>query len=168
MTTAYKNNYGYGLGIDSLKNHRRISHSGGIPGFSSYLAYYPNDDLYVVAISNNDGNSSRVGNSLGSILFDLPVMIPYIPKEVKIDLSILDRYIGKYMATSPIELIKKEGKLFRHREAAPDVELKPESNTRFFYADGSDRFTEFETDKEGRVTKAWLISGGDKIEMKKL
>ncbi|MDZ4795538.1 MAG: serine hydrolase domain-containing protein, partial [Bacteroidota bacterium] len=30
MTTAYKNNYGYGLGIDSLKNHRRISHSGGI------------------------------------------------------------------------------------------------------------------------------------------
>ncbi|MDZ4807809.1 MAG: serine hydrolase [Bacteroidota bacterium] len=168
MTTAYKNNYGYGLGIDSLKNHRRISHSGGIPGFSSYLAYYPADDMYVVAISNNDGNSSGVGNSLASILFDLPVMIPYIPKEVKIDLSLLDRYTGKYMATSPIELIKKEGKLYRHREGAPDVELKPESNTRFFYADGSDRFIEFEKDKEGKVTKSWLITGGDKIEMKKL
>ena len=168
MTTAYKNNYGYGLGIDSLKNHKRISHNGGIPGFSSYLGYYPDDDVYIVAISNNDGNSTGVGNSLASILFDLPVLIPYIPKEVKIDLSLLDRYTGKYMATSPIELIKKEGKLYRHREGAPDVELKPESNTRFFYADDSDRFIEFETDKEGKVKKAWLITGGDKIEIKKL
>jgi hypothetical protein len=168
MTTAYKNNYGYGIGIDSLKNHKRISHNGGIPGFSSYLGYYPDDDVYIAAISNNDGNSTRIGTSLASIMFDLPVMTPYKPIEVKIDLSLLDHYTGKYMATGPIEIIKKEGKLYRHREGAPDVELKPESNTRFFYADESDRFVEFETDKTGNIIKAWFISGGDKIEMKKL
>jgi CubicO group peptidase (beta-lactamase class C family) len=167
MTTAYKNNYGYGIGIDSLKNHKRISHNGGIPGFSSYLGYYPDDDMYIVAISNNDGNSTRIGTSLASIMFDIPVMAPYKPIEVKIDVSLLDRYTGKYVATGPIEIIKKEGKLYRHRDGAPDVELKPESNTRFFYADESDRFIEFETDKTGNIIKAWFISGGDKIEMKK-
>jgi CubicO group peptidase (beta-lactamase class C family) len=37
MLTPYKDNYGYGIGIDSLKTHRRVSHNGGIPGFASYL-----------------------------------------------------------------------------------------------------------------------------------
>ena len=168
MTTPYMDKYGYGIGIDSLKTHSRISHSGGIPGFVSYLTFYPNDDVCVVAISNNSGNSSQLGVALASVMFDLPVQIPYTPKAVKIDTTILDKYLGKYMATGPIELIKKNGKLYRHRDGAPDIELKPESNTRFFYADDSDRFIEFEVDKAATVTKAWFIGNGDKIEMKKL
>ncbi len=167
MTTPYKDNYGYGLLIDSLKTHSRIWHNGGIPGFSSHLAYYPADEVTVVVISNNGSNSDNLGIALASIIFDLPVQIPYTPKEVKIDPAILDNYLGKFMATGPIELIKKEGKLYRHRDNGPDIELKPESKTRFFYADKSDRFIEFEIDKAGKMTKAWFIGNGDKIEMKK-
>ncbi|HEX8462557.1 MAG TPA: serine hydrolase domain-containing protein, partial [Segetibacter sp.] len=33
----YKQNYGYGVGIDSIFGKRRISHGGGIHGFVSYL-----------------------------------------------------------------------------------------------------------------------------------
>jgi CubicO group peptidase (beta-lactamase class C family) len=168
MMTPYMNNYGYGLGIDSLKTHKRVSHNGGIPGFVTHLAYYPADDVCVVAISNNGNNSDRVGISMASILFGLPVYTPYIPKEVKIDPAIMDRYLGKYMATNPIEIFKKDNKLYRRTESGPEIELKPESNTRFFYADGSDRFIEFETDKAGQPIKAWFLSGGEKIEMKKL
>ena len=167
MLTPYKENYGYGIGIDSLKTHKRVSHSGGIPGFTSYLSSFPDDDLSVAVISNNGSNSSSLGIALESIMFDLPVQVPYIPKEVKIDTAILDNYLGKYIATGPIELIKKNGKLYRHREGSPDIELKPESNTRFFYADASDRFIEFEIDKAGKMSKAWFIGNGDKIEMKK-
>jgi len=167
MMTAYKDNYGYGIGVDSLKTHRRVSHNGGIPGFSSYLAYFPNDDICVALISNNGSNATALGIALSSILFDLPVQKPYIPKEVKIDTAILDKYLGKYMATGPVELIKKGNKLYRHRDGSPDVELKPESTTRFFYADKSDRFIEFEIDKTGKMSKAWFIGTGDKIEMKK-
>ncbi len=166
MLRPYKNNYGYGIGIDSLKKHKRVSHNGGIPGFSSYLGYFPDDDICVVVISNNGSNSTSLGTSLSSIMFDQPVQIPYIPKEVKIDIAVLDNYVGKYMAGGPIELIKKDGKLYRHREGSPDIELKPESNTRFFYADGSSRFIEFEIDNAGKRTKAWFIGNGDKIEMK--
>jgi len=166
MLTPYMNQYGYGIGIDSLKKHPRISHNGGIPGFVTHLAYYPADDICVVVISNNGSNADKLGASLASILFDLPVQKPYIPKEVKIDSVLLDKYVGKYIATGPIELITKDGKLYRHRDGSPDIELKPESATRFFYADESDRFVEFEIDKKGKVTRSWFIGNGDKIEMK--
>jgi hypothetical protein len=167
MMTPYLGNYGYGLLIDSLKTHKRIWHNGGIPGFSTHLAYYPADDVYVTAISNNEMDADRVRFAMASIVFGLPVSKPYIPKEVKIDPSILDRYIGNYMATNPIEIFKRDNKLYRRVNTGPEIELKPESNTRFFYADGSDRFIEFETDKSGQPVKAWFLSGGEKIEMKR-
>ena len=167
MTTPYMDNYGYGIRIDSLKTHHRFTHNGGIPGFVSHLAFYPDDDICVAVISNNSGNSSQLGIALASIMFDQPVQKPYTPKEVKIDTAIFTKYLGKYIAAGPIELITKNGKLYRHRDGSPDIELKPESNTRFFYADKSDRFIEFEIDKAGRVIRAWFIGNGDKIEMKK-
>lgn len=167
MLTPYKENYGYGIGIDSLKTHKRVSHSGGIPGFASYLSYFPADDLCVAVISNNGSNSSSLGVALESIMFNLPVQVPYTPKEVKIDTGILDNYVGKYIATGPIELIKKDGKLYRHRDGSADIELKPESKTRFFYADNSGRFIEFEIDKTGKMIKGWFIGNGEKVEMKK-
>ncbi len=154
MITPYKNKYGYGIGIDSLTTHKRVSHSGGIPGFASYLGYFPDDDLCVVVISNNGSNSIKLGTALSSIMFNLPVQKSYTPKEAKIDAAILDMYVGKYIATVPIELIKKDNKLYRHRDGAPDIELKPESKTRFFYADDSDRFIEFEVDQSGKPVKA--------------
>ena len=166
MTAPYLGSYGYGIISDSLKTHKRIWHNGGIPGFSSHLAYYPMDDICIVVFSNTGANADKVGIALAAIMFDQAVQKPYIPVTVKIDPALLDNYIGKYMAAGPIELIKKDGKLYRHRDGSPDIELKPESTTRFFYADNSDRFIEFEVDKEGKVIKSWFI-GGDKVEMKK-
>ena len=43
-----------------------------------------------------------------------------------------------------------------------DIELKPESNTKFFYGDGTDRQIEFEIDAAGKVTKAWFLNTGQK------
>ena len=81
MTTPYMNHYGYGLGIDSLFKHRRIGHSGGIPGFVSYLGYFPDDDLYAIAISNDGVSAAKVAEGLATIFFNQPVFVPYIPKQ---------------------------------------------------------------------------------------
>lgn len=157
MFTAHMDGYGYGLIVDSLKGHRRISHNGAIPGFTSYVGYFPQDDITIVVLSNfmNAGsNATIVGDNLSAIMYNLFVQKPYVPKEVKIDPALLDKYAGKYFITSPVEFIVKNGKFYRHREGSPDIELKPESNTRFFYADKSDRFIEFEIDKAAKVSKA--------------
>ena len=43
---------GFGLGIGSLGEHVRIGHSGGINGFSTVMAHYPDSDLDIVILSN--------------------------------------------------------------------------------------------------------------------
>jgi hypothetical protein len=98
----------------------------------------------------------------------MPVEIPYIHKEVKIDPTLLDRYVGKYSAGLTLEIIKKDGKLYRHRDGTPDIELKPESATKFFYADDTDRQLEFEIDASGKVIKTWFFNSGQKGEIKKI
>jgi D-alanyl-D-alanine carboxypeptidase len=56
MTTpvgaAILRHYGFGLGVDSLAGHRRIAHGGGINGFLTHAAYYPDDSLVIVVLAN--------------------------------------------------------------------------------------------------------------------
>ena len=84
------------------------------------------------------------------------------------DPALIDRYVGKYSAFLTLTLIKKDGKLYRRRDGTPDIELKPESATKFFYGDGTDRQIDFELDNSGKVTKAWFINTGQKGELKKI
>ena len=168
MFTPGKSNYGYGIIIDSLENHLRIWHNGGIPGFSTNISRFVNDDICTVVFSNNETNTDFVAIAMADILFDVPVEVPYIHKEVKINPAILDRYIGKYSGGLTLVLIKKDNKLYRHREGVPDVELKPESETKFFYGDESDRVLEFEVDAAGKVSKVWFHNSGQKGELKKI
>jgi hypothetical protein len=67
-----------------------------------------------------------------------------------------------------LQFFKKDGKLYRHLNGVPDIQLIPESETKFFYGDGSDRQIEFEVDKNGKVVKTWFINNGMKGEMKKV
>lgn len=160
MTTPYLNKYGYGLRIDSFQNHKRIGHSGGIPGFVSYNVYYPTEDIQIVVLSNNSSNSSAIAEALAAILFDNEVIAPYKHVEIKMDSKDLTKYVGKYEFNgSLIELVIKNDKLYR-RVNLTDIELKPESIHKFFFADGSDRQLEFIVDKNNTITTAKLISYG--------
>lgn len=47
-------NYGFGLAMGTLAGHRAITHSGGIPGFSTVQLYLPDDSLQVVVFTNSD------------------------------------------------------------------------------------------------------------------
>jgi CubicO group peptidase (beta-lactamase class C family) len=52
--------YGYGLMISKLDGHRRIAHGGGINGFRTTLAHYPDDELVVTVLINADGNPGPI------------------------------------------------------------------------------------------------------------
>jgi hypothetical protein len=175
MLTPGKGDFGYGLLIDSFNNHLRTWQSGGLPGYLSVATHFINEDISIIILSNSQIVMSNtlpitviIADALAGILFDLPVEAPYIHKEVTIDQALLDRYIGKYRAGLTLEVIKKDGKLYRHREGSPDIELKPESPTKFFYADDSDRQLDFEVDGTGKVTKIWFINAGSRGEMSRI
>jgi hypothetical protein len=64
-----------------------------------------------------------------------------------------------------VVLVSRGRKLYRHRVGIPDMELKPESATKFFYADASDRQIEFVVDGNNKVVKAYLIANGVRPEL---
>lgn len=57
MTTpsgaAQARGYGFGLVVDTLAGRRRIHHGGGILGFTSANAYFPDDSLSVTVLTNS-------------------------------------------------------------------------------------------------------------------
>ena len=163
------NFYGFGVSVQpKSENGKIISHTGGWPGYATDITRMVDSNETIILLSNNGTSPGVLVAGLESILTGEPLLMPYEHKEVKIDPSIIDRYVGKYSAFMTLVFIKKDGKLYRHRDGTPDIELKPESDTKFFYADGTDRQIEFEVDQSGKVTKAWFINSGQKGELKKL
>ena len=45
MTTPSKNNYALGLGVRTVNGRKVIDHGGGIEGFNTHLAYYPDSKV---------------------------------------------------------------------------------------------------------------------------
>lgn len=166
MITPYFAKYGFGLGIDSLNLHKRVSHGGGIPGFISFVSYYPEDDLFIAVLSNNSSKSDGLATALASIFFEMPIEKAYLPKEVAIDPLLLKNYEGIFDYGVKIKLINKNGKLYQIDDNY-EIELKPESKNRFFYSDNSFRFIDFEIDGQGKVLRSWFIQDGRRTEMKK-
>jgi CubicO group peptidase (beta-lactamase class C family) len=52
MTSPFRNGYACGVHVGDFHGLNAIYHSGGIDGFSSYVAYFPDDKLTVIALSN--------------------------------------------------------------------------------------------------------------------
>jgi CubicO group peptidase (beta-lactamase class C family) len=160
--------YGYGVMVQPKSPRGKVvSHTGGWPGYATLLIRRTDIDETIIVLSNNETMNGNLRAGLESIVADEDLLMPYEHKEIKIDPALIDRYVGKYSAFLTLVLIKKDGKLYRHRDGTADIELRPESNTKFFYADGSDRQIEFEVDSNGKVTKAWFINTGQKGELKK-
>ncbi|MGB8701799.1 MAG: serine hydrolase domain-containing protein [Thermosynechococcaceae cyanobacterium] len=61
---------GYGWFIGREGDRPIVSHIGGIQGFSSSIARYPNDKVVIIVLGNReDGNSGDIGVQLAKIVF---------------------------------------------------------------------------------------------------
>lgn len=105
MTTptgpAAASHYGFGLQVDSLEKHPRISHGGGIHGFVSMVARYPADSLTVVVLVNSPpAPIGVIANNVARIMFGLPLegiappRVTLTPEQRKV-------YEGTYPLTLP-------------------------------------------------------------------
>ncbi len=139
MDTTSNRYYGYGvmLGKNEIGNY--VMHGGGWPGYHTMLFRYVDDDITIIVLSNNESNSTMLTGALAYIVENREVVAgAYKHIAISIDTSTLDRYVGKYIIPNvpnpaKMELTKKEGKLYYHFEkSTSDMELKPESTTKFF------------------------------------
>ena len=62
--------YGYGWIISEQSGHRVIEHSGGVNGFVSDLARYPDDQVTIIVLSNTDWEKpDQIGKDIASIVW---------------------------------------------------------------------------------------------------
>jgi CubicO group peptidase (beta-lactamase class C family) len=165
LDTALNTFYGYGVSTGSNELGDYIVHEGIWPGYRACLTRYVKSDITVVVLSNNESNAVGVSRALSFIMYNKDVIAPYRHIAIPIDTAKIKPFLGTYLTPAPVDIIFRDGKLYRHKPGTRDVELKQESATKFFYADLTDRQIEFQVDSVGYVIKTFLISNGVKTEL---
>ena len=164
FTSHNSENWGYGFIINPFYNHghQLIAHDGGFFGTMSSFNRFTDDKLFVTVLSNNESSSYIIAYGLSAISLQKDVELPYKHIQTKIDSSVYDKYVGKY---DKIEILKIDDKLYYN---SVEMELIPESKTKFFRADNNDRTIEFIQDKSGIYNSIILTKGGVKEVIKKI
>lgn len=73
--------YGYGWGVDVYRTRKRISHGGGINGFSTFIARFVDDKLTVVVLTNSESSDAGIlANGIAE--FFIPVLAENAPKTI--------------------------------------------------------------------------------------
>jgi CubicO group peptidase (beta-lactamase class C family) len=153
--------YGFGVMRDESEFGSLIAHSGGWPGYATYLARNVDKDQTFIVLSNIDvAPSAALMTAAHHILNDGPVELPYAHKAITLDSTKLEEYSGKYKGKFEFSIKRAGDKLVRTDGNGRIFELTPESELKFFYSDGTDRQIEFELDSGKKVNKAWFINYG--------
>ena len=136
MTTPFKNNYGFGLNVRTVNGHKMMEHTGGINGFATDMAYYPDDKLTVVVLENLNGGPApnQVASKLAAVGLGGTVILTTERKEITLDPKVLSRYVGAYKMAQGVDMVitLDNRQLMSKLGPQPPVAIFPESETSFF------------------------------------
>jgi CubicO group peptidase (beta-lactamase class C family) len=165
------NDYGYGWMIGNQYGHRTISHPGTLPGFRSSMVIFPDDSLFVIALSNvQDTEAGVVTQFLAATALGISVDLKDLPplmsageaKPLSVPSSVLQRYIGRYEPPmGMITVIARGDSLFgEFPGAGEEVPLIPISASEFLVRGPGNVRLEFVVGTDGRVTRMNVLSRG--------
>lgn len=159
MFTSYNDqNFGFGVIINPFynQNHQLIAHDGGFLGAMTSFNKFTEDKIFITVLSNNQSKSYYIAYGLAGICFDKEVELPYKHIQIALDPKIYDQYVGDYEG---IKILKKENKLYYMDY---NIELLPESQTKFFRSDNKNTTLEFIKNKKGKITHIEIKKAGIK------
>lgn len=172
MITPFKNNYAFGLMIETAGGHKKISHGGGIEGFNTELTYYPDDKLTVVALANLNGPAAGdIAGKLAALARGETVTLPGERKEITLDSKALSRYAGAYQMPDggPVMLVALDGnQLTGKLGGQPALPIFPQSETMFFLKVVDAQIEFPKDDGSGRASQLILHQGGRDMTAKRL
>jgi CubicO group peptidase (beta-lactamase class C family) len=162
MTIPFKNDYAFGLLVHSVNGRKVIDHGGGIEGFNTTLAYYPDDKLTVIVLGNLNGSAPQeIASKLAAVAHGEKVVMPSERKEVPVDSKVFNGYVGRYELTPNfiLTVTREDDHLFTQATGQPKFQIFPESDRNYFLKVIDAQIT-FVTDSNGRTTELILHQGG--------
>src|SRR5579859_1884884 len=165
MTTPFKQDYAFGLGVSTQNGHKMIAHDGGIQGFSTALAYYPDDKLVVAVLANLNGPAGQIAGNLAKVAHGEKVVLPTERKEITLPQEVLKQYVGTYELTPRFSLAitLEDGQLISQGTNQGKVPMFAESETLFFLK-LVDAQIEFVKNEKGEVTNLVLHQNGRDVK----
>lgn len=175
MMEPFKNDYGFGVVLQSVDGHQSIAHAGGTSGFNTFMIYFPDDKLTVIVLANLIAlgfPAPDLAMKLVTLAHGKTVILPSERKEVPVSVKTLAKYIGTYnlepMASCyyPITCLNislESGHLMAraaHSENQPKTQLFPESETKFF-GKTPDLQIEFFNNKQGKISHLIIHQDGE-------
>jgi len=167
MNGGEENFYTTGLILSDFEGYKKISHAGDIWGYTANHAYYPDEDVTIITLSNRQVSApalSSVEAKIARIVFGIPQ--PEIQDLVQ-DEETLERYAGDYklhpfiIAAGKFGFIAKEGKLFIRfggiEAKGPMIPLLAQGNNQFRASFDDEWIFEFQS-KAGENKASVLVS----------
>ena len=161
--------YAYGWIIQSHRGLREVAHSGGLHGFQSYLARYPEEKLTVAVLANAEFSPGAKARVLAELWLST-VMEPRLERKEKKGIAgkSYEDYAGRYDYGSGVMMVEREGdRLFAQLGLQPRFEIFPAGGDEFFWKVVEAR-VKFERDKAGKVTRILHTQGGAVIKAPRL
>jgi CubicO group peptidase (beta-lactamase class C family) len=163
MLTPNKNDYAYGLiVVTDRKGRKRVTHGGGIEGFLSDAVYFPEEKLFIAALTNNErGAVGEVMAALDAIVIGGPYTLPKKRVAIKVDPAILDKYVGEYQLGPAMTFKIERGPdgLTLEPTNQAKVPLLAETDSDF-YLTVVDATVKFVKDESGKVTGIEFTQAG--------
>jgi hypothetical protein len=156
--TRLKANSIYNMGWqirEELNGRPTACHTGGgTYGFSSKIAIYPNEKLYVIILSNVSfmPMDDVLWRDIEMILFDKPFELPkQLPELVSLEVQKMEKYVGLYSAGGmELNVFIHGNKLYVKLGGNPPLEIYAKNENEFFSKKIDVKFN-FSLDDAGRV-----------------
>jgi CubicO group peptidase (beta-lactamase class C family) len=163
MITPFKNNYALGVTVVSEGGRKVIAHGGGIEGFNTALAYYPDDKLTVVVLGNLNGQApDQIARQVAAVAHGETVTLGAERKEITLDAKALSRNVGAYQLAPGVTMLVtlNNNQLISQLTNQGPIPIFPMSETRFFprVVDAELEFSG--NDNQGRATQVTLRQNG--------
>ena len=154
--------YGYGLFEDEISGSTIIQHGGGIFGYTTMGIYFPEEKVFVSALSNcNCKNVSVLARKIGALVIGKP--IPGKEDAIKLTEEQLNAWTGTYEFDGNVlrYVTVENGTIFSERQGSTKLEIYPMSADHFIFDEGSSY--KFSKDANGSKQVIMTINGDDII-----
>lgn len=156
-----KDGYGRGFLRFPFGNNFAYGYNGGIDGFVSNLAYFPNEKVALAVLANGiNYNFNDILIGILIIFFNVPFEIPDLAaKEIVLEMKELKKYEGEFSSELlPLKItLKVEGDiLYGQATGQSAFPLTPFSKTEFRF-EKAGIVIEFSKDNEGKVQYSTFI-----------
>ena len=151
--------YGFGWSELEVKEAKGYSHGGGIFGYTTHEIYFPEEDVYVVGLTNC--NCKSVGTTAAKVAaLALGKSFPDMADVIDVDKAELEKWVGNYrFEDGAIRIISlKDGQLVSKRQGSSEFKIYPLGNNRFMFEDNTVEYL-FSMENGKKVVEMTTLNG---------